>query len=406
MKHSFKHIFLSLTIGLVLSGCFGGGGAKRIPSLVETYSKNDTKPFGANIAYRQVKSMFDANVVRDKKQNFIKTWQNISDTGALYICMAPRLFVNEEEVDAMLEFVEAGNSLFISAGFIDELLLGKINCKQAYNNPELEKFMGEMKSTAVSAVAEPGKKFDYYYYPFQNYFSKIDTTDTRVLGYNESNHPNAIVHFYGSGKLYLHCEPRAFSNYFLLTKNNYNYLKSAVAFIQPQPQHVYWDDYYHKQRNRKNSDKSFSSFSEIMKHPPLVFAFWLSLVLLLLYVLFSGKRKQRIVEEVKPNENTTVTFTETIGRLYLQKKDNKNIAEKMITYFNEYIRNTYFLNTNHINDDFIVVLSRKSGVEKDRVDTLYRTIAATQNSAVVNDYQLLSLHEQIQNFNKNKGKQI
>ena len=93
-----------------------------------------------------------------------------------------------------------------------------------------------------------------------------------------------------------------------------------------------------------------------MKHPPLAFAFWLSLILLLLYILFGGKRVQRIIEQLKPNENTTVTFTETIGRLYLQKKDNKNIADKMITYFNEYIRNTYFLNTNLVNDDFIAVL--------------------------------------------------
>ena len=127
---------------------------------------------------------------------------------------------------------------------------------------------------------------------------------------------------------------------------------------------------------------------------------------MLLYILFNGKRLQRIIQQVKPNENTTVTFTETIGRLYLQKKDNKNIADKMITYFNEYIRNTYFLNTNHVNTDFITVLGRKSGVDKDKVDTLYRTIVATQNSDVVNDYQLLSLHEQIQNFYKNKGKHI
>lgn len=125
-------------------------------------------------------------------------------------------------------------------------------------------------------------------------------------------------------------------------------------------------------------------------------------MLLFFYILFGGKRIQRIIEQIKPNENTTLTFTETIGRLYLQKKDNKNIADKMITYFNEYIRNTYFLNNNHVNDDLVSVLSRKSGVEKEKVDTLYRSIAATQNSDVVNDYQLLSLQQQIQAFYKSK----
>jgi hypothetical protein len=404
LKNKFTYIFSLLAVTVLLSGCFGGGDPK-MPSLVETYSKKDKKPFGADIAYRQVEAMYKSNMIRDKKLGFKNTWQNISDTSALYICIAQKLFVNDEEAEAMMEYVNAGNSLFISASLIDDILLDKIGCKVISSDPVIEKAIGFMKNTAVSSVAQPGFKYDYYYYPFRNYFIDIDSSNTRVLGYNEDNEPNSIVHFYGKGKLYLHCEPRAFSNYFLLKENNYEYLKNTVAFTQMWPEHVYWDDYYNKLRNRRNPDKSFSTFSEIMKHPPLVYAFWMSLILMLLYILFNGKRVQRIIEQIKPNENTTVTFTETIGRLYLQKKDNKNIADKMITYFNEYIRNTYFLNTNHVNADFIAVLGRKSGVDKDKVDTLYRTIVATQNSAVVNDYQLLSLQEQIQNFYKNKGKQ-
>ncbi len=412
MKHKFTHIVLLIAVAVLFSACLGGGSKIKLPSLIESYSKNDKKPFGADIAYRQIESMFDANIIRDKKQSFKKTWQNISDTGALYICIASRLFVNEDEAEAMMEFVSAGNSLFISAAYIDDILLNKTGCNQVYTSPAVERVFDVMKTTGVNNIAQPDINFNYYYHPFQNYFTDIDSTNTRVLGYNDKKLPNSIVHFYGKGKLFLHCEPRTFSNYFLLTNNNYAYLKNAFAFTNAEPEHVYWDDYYHKLRYRKNSDsnsnsnsdKGFSKFSEILKHPSLRFAFWLALILLLLYILFGGKRVQRIIEQLKPNENTTVTFTETIGRLYLQKKDNKNIADKMITYFNEYIRNTYFLNTNHVNEDFIVVLSRKSGVEKDKVDALYRSIVATHSSAVVNDYQLLSLHEQIQHFYKNKAK--
>lgn len=386
----------------LLTACLDNS-SRKLPSLVETYSKKDKKPFGADIAYRQIEAMYNGNIIRDKKLGFKNTWQNISDTGALYVCLAAKLFVNKEEAEAMMEYVYAGNSLFIAAGQIDDILLDEIGIDEVYIDPMMEKAIGLMKNTAVNTAMQPDLKYSYYYYPFQNYFTGIDSSNTRVLGYNEANKPNSIVHFYGKGKLFLHCEPRAFSNYFLLKENNYEYLKNAVAFTESEPEHVYWDDYYNKIRYRKNQDKDFSTFSEIMKHPPLVYAFWLSLLLLLLYISFGAKLLQRVIPVTKPNENTTVTFTETIGRLYLQKKDNKNIADKMITYFNEYIRNTYFLNTNHINNDFIVGLSRKSGVEKDKVDTLYRSIVATQGSAVVSDYQLLSLHEQIQHFYKNTG---
>jgi hypothetical protein len=393
-----------MAVTVLLGACLGGGNSKKLPSLTETYSKNDKKPFGANIAYRQLEAMYKGNIIRNRKQSFKNTWQNISDTGALYICLAPKLFVNEDEAEAMMEYVYAGNSLFISAGLIDDILLDKIGCGQVYIDPRIEQAIGSMKNTALSSTLQPGLTYSYYYYPFENYFTGIDSSNTRVLGYNHERRPNSIVHFYGQGKLYLHCDPRAFSNYFLLKENNYEYLRNTVAFTASEPEHVYWDDHYYKVRGRRDSDKGFSTFSEIMKHPPLVFAFWLSIILLLLYILFGGKRVQRIIEQLKPNENTTVTFTETIGRLYLQKKDNKNIADKMITYFNEYIRNTYFLNTNHVNNDFIVMLSRKSGVEKDKVDTLYRSIVATHNSEVVNDYQLLSLHEQIQQFYKSRSR--
>ena len=373
-----------------------------MPSLKETYSKKDTKPFGAAIAYRQIEAMYDYNIMQEKKQNFKETWDNISDTGSLYICMAPKLFVTQEDVEAMMEYVHVGNSLFISAGLIDELLLDEVGCSAVYTSSSIENMIGKMQSTSVFSALQPAFKYGYYYYPFENFFTNIDSTNTRVLGYNDDKKPNSIVFFHGKGRLYLQCEPRAYSNYFLLKDNNYQYLKNTVAFTHSEPEHIYWDDYYNKLTSRKNSKKSFSTFSEIMKHPPLKAAFWLSLLLLLLYILFGGKRVQRIIQQLKPNENTSVTFTETIGRLYLQKKDNKNIADKMITYFNEYIRNAYFLNTNHINDDFIVMLSRKSGMEKEKVESLYRTIVAAQGSAMVNDYQLLSLQEQIQNFYKHR----
>lgn len=402
MKNRHTYIYALLAIMVWLAGC-SGSSQRTLPSLEETYAKKDTKPFGSSIAYRQTEAMYSASVMQEKKKDFKETWENISDTASLYICLAPKLYLTEEEATAMMEYVEAGNSLFISAASIDQLLLDEAGCDEEYFPPELDGMMSERTDASVSMAADSSLKYKYYYYPFQNHFKGIDSSNTRVLGYNSNNEPNLIVYFRGRGKLYLQCDPRAYSNYFLLKDSNCNYLKSSLAFTANRPQHLYWDDYYYKLRSHRNSKRNFSSLDEIMKHPPLKAAFLLSLLLLALYILFGGKRLQRIIRQLKPNENTTVTFTETIGRLYLQKKDNKNISDKMITYFNEYIRNTYFVNTNHINDDFMIMLSRKSGVDKDKVETLYRTIVAAQASEVVSDYQLLSLQEQIQQFYKNRA---
>ncbi len=385
---------------LLVYGC-GSRSGRQMPPLAESFSKADKNPFGAYIAYHQLEGMYPRNSVRDKKVSFDKTWNDISDTASLYVCLTPNLYLNEDEVDAMMNYVSAGNTLFIAANNIDNGLLKKINCEQNYNQ---QIFYFGFDSVRNTNTATTDSNFAYYYFPFKSSFTYSDTVFTKTLGVNDQGKPNFILYYHNRGKLILHTDPKAFSNYFLLKSDNYKYMEQAFSFTNNAPEHIYWDDYYRKLTMRRTRDeddeKNFSSFSEIMKHPPLKAAFWLSLLGLLLYILFGLKRRQRIIEKIKPNENTTVTFTETIGRLYLQKKDNRNIAEKMITYFNEYIRNTYFVNTNTINDDFITMLSRKSGVERDKVESLYRAIQKVNNQLEVDDYQLLSLNQQIQHFYK------
>jgi hypothetical protein len=258
--------------------------------------------------------------------------------------------------------------------------------------------------------------YTYFYYPFLNSFSGYDSANTRVLGVNESGKPNYIIMFIGKGRLYLHAAPRTFGNYFLLTANNYQYLDNVLSYLRFEPKNVYWDEYYSNQsfsRSKKtsggggggqadNDREKFSPFDVIKKNPPLLWAFWLAVIALLLYVLVNIKRKQRVIDEIKPNTNTTVTFTETVGRLYLQKKNNKNIAEKMITYFYEHIRNSYFLNTAHVNNEFMSSLSRKSGVPIETTQKLFGTIDAVNAGKNVNDIDLLQLNDLIQKFYKNK----
>ena len=397
MNNKYLHTFLLLALVGLFTAC-NNNQAARLPSLDETFSKTDKRPFGTYIAYRQMESMFNLNSIKDKKQSFDKTWRGISDTASLYVCITPYLFVNYDEVKAMLDYVYAGNSLFIAANYFDTTLLHQIKCKEAYW-PVPPKYFYFFDSIRTTSTKYSDSAFSYYYHPFKSSFIYQDSVFTKTLGVNEENDPNFIVFFHGKGKLFLHCGPKAFSNYFLLKNDNYKYLQNTFSYTSNYPDHLYWDNYY-RTLGARGTGKG--ALAEILSHNALAWAFWLLLLLLLLYIFFGGKRRQRIIEKLKPNENTTVTFTETIGRLYLQKKDNRNIAEKMTTYFNEHVRNNYFLNTNIINDDFITTLSRKSGVEKEKVESLYREINHVHNSGSIDDYQLLSLNEQIQNFYKKK----
>ena len=403
---------------MFLAGCNKQQQKPLLPSLNETYRKDDKKPFGGYVAHNIFKKWFDDRYMDANKKPFDEAWLDMKDYStntehSLYILLTKNLEVNESEVGAMVSFVEAGNDMFIAADYIDSNLLVKIKCQTERLGEIISEVAGKMKETSVKTddrndITPP---YQYYFYPFLNSFSGYDSGYTKVLGFNEIKEPNYIILFLGKGRLYLNAAPRAFSNYFLLSKNNVQYLKNVLSYIRPEPKNIFWDEYYKnktfskRKKTRGNSDKQkndFSPFNVINKNPPLLWAFWLAVTALLVYILSNIKRKQRIINEVKPNINTTVTFTETVGRLYLQKKNNKNISEKMITYFYEHIRNKYFLNMNQVNKAFINTLSAKSGVPIDVTQKLFATIEQVQAEENVSDMELLSFNELIQNFYKNK----
>jgi len=375
-----------------------------IPSLRETFSKKDKIPFGSYIFYDQLKLLYNRNLVKTKTESFENFWKESSDTDAVYICISKNLFLSPEDKNAMLDYVNSGNSLFISSQYIDSSLLNTLGCKIGSSWP-IDDIIDGIKYTSVrmdTLIYEHPGPYTYFYLPLNAYFDDYDTSTTSVLGKNKLNNPNFMAVLYGKGRFYLHCEPRALSNYFLLQKNNYSYLQNILAFTKQVPQHVYWDDYYNKRNHADTGNESKGGIKLLLQYPAMASAFWLLLLLLALYILFGGKRRQRIVKTIPLNTNSSIAFAETVAHLYLQKKDNRNIAEKMILYFQEYIRKQYFLNTSQVNDDFKTMLSKKSNVPKEAVEKLFYFIQQILDSQQITDEELLLLNQQIENFYKNK----
>jgi len=400
LKRIIQHSVYFVLLAVVFTAC---GKKTEIPSLRETYSMNDKNPFGTYVFRQQLNQLFYHNNIYVSKSNFEKSLAGNYDTGSLYVNISKNLLLNTDERNSLLNFVSNGNSMFISSEFIDTSFLGAIGFVQG-KTLGMEDFISAMHYTYVKM--QPGifadtAAFPYFYIPFKNYFSDYPEASVKVLGRNENGAANFIVLFYGKGRFYLHCDPRAFSNYFLLQKENYKYLQQAFSLMPEIPEHIYWDDYYNK-RNYYSDEKGKTGLAVLLQYPAMAWAFWLILSLLALFILFDSKRRQRIIKPLQPNINTSVAFTETVGRLYLQKKDNRNIADKMITYFLEHIRNQYFLNTNQLNDEFMDTLTRKSNMQLLQTQKLFGTIHEIQQSQQINDQQLLSLNQQIENFYKHK----
>ena len=158
--------------------------------------------------------------------------------------------------------------------------------------------------------------------------------------------------------------------------------------------HIYWNSYY--KHRAEHSD-----FSILWKNPATRWALWLSIITLCLYVLLELKRRQAPIAIVTPLENTSVTFVETVGRLYYNKGNHRNLAEKMTQHYLEWVRTHYYLNTNQLNEIFVQQLANKSGLPVEVAANLVEMIHEIRlGTAHVDEAYLYHLNNTIQRFYK------
>ena len=361
---------------------------------------------GTFVAYKMLQEQFRSYYLFERSKRFGDHDTEIEESRNLYFIIANNLFLQQTDVDEMLNYVGKGNRLFIAASYIDEKLLDTLHTQPKYNGNELlmmfdVKNADEMRRTAVQlkdTAYNANNKYGFFYYPLLDYFKTIDSSATTILGLNDRSKPNFIAIKYGDGIVFLHLHPEVFSNYFLLKENNKEYFEKVLSYMNSDRNHVYWDDYY--RRGLAEGKKNGSSLKVFMKYPPLKWALLIAVFTLLLFVLMGIKRRQRVIPVTVPNTNSSVSFAEAIGRLYLQKKDHHNIVHKITTYFLEKVRTRYYLNTSHINAEFISSLARKSNVPEEHVKSTFQFIQQLQEATTISDSELMELHNRLLPFFK------
>lgn len=202
----------------------------------------------------------------------------------------------------------------------------------------------------------------------------------------------------GRGHITLHAAPLVTTNYFLLQDGNINYLAGLWSSFPADINRVYWDDYFTHYGKDTNTNALWRYDAT---RNGLLLAFFVAGV----YLLFQLRRRQRIVPIIAPLRNDTVSFVETVGRLYYNKGNNANLAEKIIQQFLEWVRMNCYINTNVLNEEFEQQLAMKSGQPQEKVTRLVKMIHDIRTSqASIIDVRLYRLYRTIQQFYKNHRK--
>ena len=360
-----------------------------------SYTSIDKIPFGGFVFFEEAASLFkNAEIEKIDKDPYEFLTDSTYAQNSAYIFINDDIFFDERQADEILKYVKRGNTVFISSRSIGYILGDSLNIDSAANYNILEEelhpkfFSPSLKQDSLPAFKKG---------VFKVSFIEIDTLKTTALGYYENEEAdndlgdlNYVKVNFGKGQFLLHNLPEAFSNYYLL-KDNAQYAANVLSYIDADK--IYWDEYLKSGRKVVESPMRF-----VLDQAPLTWAYYVLMGGLLIFVLFKSKREQRVVEVIKPLENTSVEFTKTIGDLYFQHKDYGNIIAKKITYFLETLRSKYYLNTNDITEDFIKKLALKSGNTFEKTQKLMHLIKHLKEKSVHSEADLLELNKQIEAF--------
>ncbi len=372
-----------------------------------SYIKSAKIPYGTSALYKMLTEIFPGQNITEAGLPAYNTLKATNYNNYNYIIINTVCEPDTLDTRELLRFAARGNNVFIAANYFGGKLADTLKLKtdNYIDLSTISKYKND--STTLSDVYKTQdtvktnftnpqlRQSGYYIYNkgFDGtYLSSFDTIKSDVLGKNLNDKINFIKINVGKGHIFINTLPEAFSNYHFVG-TNYTYVYKALSYLPNQS--TIWDEYY-----KAGNDKSGSPLRVIFNNPLLLKAYYLLIISLILFMIFGAKRKQRIIPVVEPYKNTTLQFIDIVGTLYYQTGNHKNIADKKISYFLEYIRTSFQVKTIIYDEAFITKIANLSGIEYQQIHNLFYYFTDLSIKQTITEEELLKLNAMIENFHK------
>jgi hypothetical protein len=383
-------------------------------------------PYDLYLTYTHLKDIFPkANISEQYKifeQHQSYLYMPTGDSAELRIITADNLLFSPDELYALTNFVQDGNYVVIATDKLDQKFMTELGVNFMDINLQVSGQVLEYGAEAKPGLGDtfktnlllenlpnlPGKKeqFDYVGKAFTTTISSNGNQ-----GYNEDDNFNALITsdkgaviakqaYYGKGKFLFVASPIIFTNHFITTNNNSKLVEYLFSLFPQDIAKVKWHSYIYRPAGNENGGID-NPLAKLLKYPMWKRAIILTILGLLLYALVLARRKQKPVEVIPPVKNDSLEFVETVGYLYFNKHDNRNIGLKMATYFLDYLKTKYNLPLLKYDNQFVPRVASKSGKPTDVVQALLDTVQAVNSNAFVSDELVMELYKLIQNFKHN-----
>ncbi len=401
---------------LWLVGCSIGLVALMVltaPSRVDTrirLEREGSAPFDAEVFYASLPEWLGAPVTPVDEPPFLFLADS-SRTGTTYMFVSRAFAPDEAEATRLLAYAARGNTVFVSAHVLGGALFDSLGTRDSLRDgigvrtqwqddvPWLQSGdLTEDDSLDLWASGVDGT----YGFPFtvnRAALNGLDSARTDLLGtlhhtndYGLDEEPNYVRIRWGRGAVLIHTAPLALTNAALTGEGDGEaYVAGLLASVPQQP--VFWDDYTKPYRTQAQTPLRF-----VLQTPALAWAYWLGLLLLLLLILFRGRRWQRAIPTVRPPPNAQREFARTVGRLHFTHGDTRALYTRKRRIFLDRLRTRLRMPAPDLTDGSARRAARRAGVPEDEATTLFATLRRLDTQSAPAGADLVDLDTRLDRF--------
>ena len=295
--------------------------------------------------------------------------------------------MNETDVDNLLAMAAEGSKILLVSGGMPSCLSDTLHFDTDgyYHELTLREYAvrGLTLDTVTWIADAVYDRKEYYLYPQLSSFEILLDTDSvkgRILAMNTSHqheeendsvsYSTAVAIPVGKGEVILAMTPLAFTNYGILEGNIHDYVFRLLTQMKGLPM-VRTEAYTPATAQAEQSPLRY-----FLSQPPLRWAVILSFLTILVFMVFTAKRRQRVIPVVEEPKNRSLEFVKLIGTLYYQKGDYRDLVMKQYAYLMETIRRVLQVDLNDRGNDLrsFAVISAQTGVEEKEIAALVDTL--------------------------------
>lgn len=399
MKSKSPYIFLILAVIFLLVIALLQSDEEQINNPQRTYKTTDKKEFGTYIFKNELNSFFHNNVIEvdapifDSEFNYEPLYHDENLFGDYCrIFLSKQLDFDSYEANKLIQMASAGDEILIISPQIGEELAEDLSISV----DDIYYFNDTFDTYQFRNPRDSNKIFSKMQYFRNSEVSIFDTTRSiKILGIKNNSEPFFIKKDLGKGAIYWVSAIDFFTNSSLLDSVDGDFTSIVLSYLDPDKVPV-WDNYY-SDSNPINKDTK--PLGTILSIPPLKRTFYILIILGICYLIFEGRRKQRTIPSIPIPKNTSVEFAETVGVLYFNQGDHKDLALKLFNYFTYLCRSKLKVRFDETRpEEFVNELSLTTNYKKERIKFIVDKYFQIKKNKEMNSFDLELFYKSIENF--------